>query len=144
MTNNNLVVAISCIVFTVIAFMGSRGLSFEGGFFLNSALIFLAVLSVVLLIESLIKKTKIVVFESKNEVVQLIVIMAIISGFLFFLPRAGFLLSGYIAYFAFSYYIEQEKKPIQLAIIAFCGISVLFIVFKYLLAVPLPMGTWFE
>lgn len=142
MINKNIYIAVGCLICATLTFSGSRGLSFEGALLINASIGILAVLSVIFMMMSLRKPVKSVFFESPNEFRKLVVLFLILSGFVFFLPRLGFLISGYVFYFSFTYYISPERSLKKSIMASFIMVSLFFGAFRFLLDVPLPAGAW--
>lgn len=142
MINKNTYIAVGCLLCALLTYIGSRGLSFEGGLLIDSSIGILVLLSVILLVTTPRKPVKTAFFDSPSELKNLINLFLILSGFVFFLPKVGFLISGYAFYFAFTHYISPERNLKKSILSSLVMVSIFFVVFKFLLGVPLPAGTW--
>lgn len=126
----------------------TRGLSYLGKVFIEYCLIFMAFLGIIMLVKGIAKPEKIRFFESFMERNITAIVLGILALYLFFMPRIGFLLSSYIFYACFNWYLAEDRmktKHILISILlSFLVVTGFYALFWYFLQVPLPRGSWFE
>ncbi len=148
MINANLIIGAAAIIIVGVGWLASRGLSLLGGVFLNYTLIVAAVLGAITLVKGIVKPEKIRFFESTQERGNVMVAVGVFILFLFLLPRLGFLLSGYLLYGFFNWFFGKNRASIKSilvsALLSFIIVTGFYLVFHYLLNIPLPAGQWFD
>jgi len=80
---------------------------------------------------------------------KILIGLIILFVYLFFMPKMGFLPASYIFFCAcFNIYLAEDrwatKNILQSAALSAIVVTLFFLIFHYLLAVPLPTGSWFE
>ncbi len=148
MLNSDLIVSLFCIILGVVFYSVTRDLSQLGGVFINYLLVVIGFLSVIVFIKGVVKPERIQFFRDhveRNGVVSGIIILGIYLGFM---PFVGFLPSSYVFYAVFNLYLADErlsrKNILQSALLSAVVVTLFYLVFYYVLQVPLPTGSLFE
>jgi hypothetical protein len=148
MLNSDLVIGISSLVITAVAWSASRDLSRWGRIFVDCNLIILGALGAIMFIKGLVKPERVRFFESSGELNNILIGLAIIAVYLFFIPRMGFLLSSYVFYGMFNWFLGENKASIkhiiQSVVLSVVVVTTFYFVFRYVFEVILPVGSWFE
>lgn len=122
-----------------------RDFGLMGSIFPKYVMIILAVCSAVLLVKSLIKPVKAIIFNH-DEPKKILVFVAMLIIWVLLIDKIGFVVSGILVYFLLVEYLDQERKTKPLKSHLFSlGIIVLQVVLFYVLfeiffGVPLPHG----
>lgn len=147
MLNADLIIGTAGLIIAGVAFFASRGLSFLGGVFVNYVLVAMAFLAVLMLIKGFIKPEKLHFFESSRERHNILTGIIILAIYLFLMPRIGFLPASYIFYLVLSVYLSERRfttrNILVTAIFSGVVVSFFYFLFKFILEVPLPKGSWF-
>ena len=148
MVNADLIIGVSTLIIASIVWFASRGLSLLGGMFVNYTLIAMAFLSVVVLVKGLIKPEKLRIFESAIERNNVLLGLVILFLYITVMPYVGFLSASYAFYAVFNWYLGDDRMNTRYIVIScllsFIVVSTFYMVFQYVLNVPLPKGTLFE
>ena len=148
MLNADLIIGFSSIVLAGVVFVATRDLSRLGGLFVNYTLVVIFILSVLMLIKGFVKPQRLSFFDSSEERNNVIVGVVILVVYLILMPLVGFLPASYLFYAIFNLYLAQNrwnwKNILRSVVISAVVVTVFYMVFRFLLAVPLPEGKWFE
>jgi putative tricarboxylic transport membrane protein len=146
--NADLIIGFSSIVLAGVVFVATRDLSRLGGLFVNYTLVVIFILSVLMLIKGFVKPQRLSFFDSSEERNNVIVGVVILAVYLILMPLVGFLPASYLFYAIFNLYLAQDgwswKNILRSVVISAVVVTVFYLVFRFLLAVPLPEGKWFE
>lgn len=146
--NADLIIGFFSLAFGGVIFAVTRGLSHLGGVFINYVLIAILFLAVIMIIKGFVKPEKLTFFESVVERNNILIGLFILLVYLLFMPKVGFLPASYIFYACFNIYLAEDrwatKNILQSAALSAIVVTLFFLIFHYLLAVPLPTGSWFE
>lgn len=148
MLNSDLIVSIFCILFGSLVYYVTRDLSHLGGVFINYLLIVIAFLSIAVFIKGVVKPERIKFFRDHVERNSVVSGIGILGVYLGFMPFVGFLPSSYVFYAVFNLYLAEEplsrKNIIQSTLLSALVVTLFYLIFYYILQVPLPTGSWFE
>jgi hypothetical protein len=101
-----------------------------------------------MLIKGFVKPQRLSFFDSSEERNNVIVGVVILVVYLILMPLVGFLPASYLFYATFNLYLAQDswswKNILRSLVISAVVVTVFYMVFRFLLAVPLPEGKWFE
>jgi hypothetical protein len=147
--NADLITSLFTLALGGLVYFTTRDLSSFGVVFVNYVLAAMVVLSVVVLIKSFIRPEMVQFFESTIERNNVVTGVAILLGYLIFLPLAGFLPSSYLFYFVFNTYLNDHNRLSvvnlgQSLVISAVVVTAFYFIFHNFLGVPLPEGIWFE
>ena len=146
--NADLIIGFFSLAFGGVIFAVTRDLSHLGGVFINYVLIDILFLAVIMIIKGFVKPEKLTFFESVIERNNILIGLFILLVYLLFMPKVGFLPASYIFYACFNIYLAEDrwatKNILQSAALSAIVVTLFFLIFHYLLAVPLPTGSWFE
>lgn len=147
MLNADLIVGFSGLILAGVTFLVTRDLGMLGGIFVDYVVVVITLLSIVMVIKGLYKPEKIRIFESIVERNNILAGLLILVLYLFFMPRIGFLPSSYLFYAGLNLYLGDDwLRPKNIAVsVLLSGFVVtgFFLIFKNVLGVPLPQGSWF-
>ena len=148
MINANLWIGLFCGGLAILVFFVTRDLSRLGGVYVNFVLAAMGVLSVITIIQGIIKPEKIRIFtstEERNNVAAGIIILVV---YLILLPIFGFLPASYLFYFCFNLYLADVRfSPLNVArslLLSLVVVTLFYYVFYHFLEVPLPESMWAE
>jgi hypothetical protein len=148
MLNTDLIVGFSGLVIAAIAFAFTRDIGPLGRIFVDYVLIAITSLGVMIVVKGFVKPERFRFFESIVERNNVLAGLLILALYLFFMPKIGFLPSSYIFFLVLSLYLTDDrlalKRILQSAILSGVIVTGFYLVFKNLLSVPLPKGTWLE
>ena len=147
MLNADLIIGAAGLIIAGVAYFASRDLSFLGGVFVNYVLVAMVFLASLMLIKGFVKPEKLHFFEStveRNNILTGIIILAI---YLFLMPRIGFLPASYLFYLVLSIYLSERRfttrNILVTGVLSGVVVTAFYFLFKFILEVPLPMGSWF-
>lgn len=148
MLNADLIIGIVSLIIGVTAWVPTRGLTLLGRVFVDYTLIVLASLGVVMVIKGIAKPEKLRFFESMVERNNILIGLAMLLVYLVFMPKVGFLPASYLMYAAFNWYLSEDRMRTRNIIISvlvsLVVVTGFYLVFRNVLGVPLPKGSWFE
>jgi len=148
MLNADLIIGFTSLTLAGVVFVATRDLSRLGGLFVNYTLVAIAILSALMLIKGFVKPEKLAFFDSNVERNNVIVGIVILALYLTLMPLIGFLPASYLFYAVFNLYLAQDrwrwKNIIHSVVISAVVVTVFYGVFRFILAVPLPTGSWIE
>ncbi|MFH1932945.1 MAG: tripartite tricarboxylate transporter TctB family protein [Pseudomonadota bacterium] len=146
--NADLIIGFFSLAFGGVIFAVTRDLSHLGGVFVNYVLIAILFLAVIMIIKGFVKPEKLTFFESVVERNNILIGLFILLVYLLFMPKVGFLPASYIFYACFNIYLAEDrwttKNIIQSVAFSAVVVTLFFLIFHFFLAVPLPIGSWFE
>lgn len=146
MLNADLIIGFSSLALAGVVFAATRDLSRLGGLFVNYTLLVIAILSVLMLIKGFVKPQRLAFFDSSEERNNVIVGIVILGFYLVLMPLIGFLPASYIFYAFFNLYLAQDrwslKNILHSVLISAVVVTMFYVLFRYVLAVPLPQGKW--
>lgn len=144
MYNSDLLVGIFSLVVTVAFYWATRDISRLSAIYVNYVLMILGVLSVLEIIKGLVRPERIAFFESAVERNNILVGLTILVIYLVLLPVLGFLPSSYLFFLTMTLYLSEERFTTRNILISvaltFVVVTVFYLVFRYVLLVPLPEG----
>jgi amino acid transporter len=144
--NTDLIVGLSSLASSGVAYFVTRDLSPLGGVFVRYVLIMLTILSLASIVVGLVKPQKLQFFDSVVERNNILFGLLLLLIYLILLPRAGFLLSSYGFYFVISLYLSENRwakaNVLKSALLSAIVVTAFYFIFHGFLAVPLPEGTW--
>lgn len=149
MINSDLSSGLLVLGLTGLAWHQSRVFSYYGGVFVDWILLILAGLGLGLVIKACacqrIKEEQIKLFFKNSGSVMTLLFSLVL--YIFILPRLGFLLSGIIILSAVSLILTPGKKRLPKNWLAATTLGltltvVFYVIFKYGLTVPLPVGSF--
>lgn len=148
MLNADLIIGFFALALGGLVFSVTRGLSMLGGVFVNYMLVAIFLLGVIMIIKGLVKPERITFFESIKERKNIFLGLMILFVYLFFMPRIGFLWATYVFYAVFNMFLAEDRWSVR-NLLESSGLSVVMVslfysIFHYVLAVPLPTGSWLE
>jgi putative tricarboxylic transport membrane protein len=147
MLNTDLIVGFSGLAIAVLAFVFTRDIGLLGKIFVDYVLIVIAFLGIMIVVKGFVKPERLRFFESIVERNNILAGLLILALYLLFMPRIGFLPSSYIFFLVLSLYLTDDrlalKRIVQAAILSGIIVTGFYFVFKNLLVVPLPDGSWF-
>jgi len=147
MLNADLIVGIAGLIIAGVAFAVTRDLGMLGGIFVDYVVAVIAALSAVMVLKGFVKPEKLRIFQSAVERNNILAGLLILFLYLLFMPRIGFLPASYLFYAGLNLYLGEDRlKPVNIAIsLLLAGIVVtgFYLIFKNVLGVPLPAGSWF-
>jgi len=148
MINADIIIGISCLVIAGVVFAVTRDLSQLGGVIIDYTLIAVVVLSLLMLIKGFLKPQKLAFFESRGERNNVVIGLVILLAYLALMPLVGFLPSSYLFYAIFNMYLGEDiwsrKNIIYSVLISFIVVTFFYLIFRFVLSVPLPQGIWFD
>lgn len=148
MLNADLIIGIFALALGGLVFSVTRGLSMLGGVFVNYVLVAIILLGIIMIIKGIIKPEKITFFETSKERNNILFGLLLLFVYLFFMPKIGFLWATYIFYAAFNIFLAEErwsaKNILQSSSLSAVIVTFFYGVFHYVLAVPLPVGSWWQ
>lgn len=148
MLNSDLIVGASTLVLAGVAWWATRDLSLFGGVFVNFTLWALLIFSLMELVKGFVKPEMIAFFESREERNNVVAGLGILGGYLVLLPFVGFLPSSLLFFTVMNSYLGEHKLTrgsiLRSVLLSMVVVAVFYIVFKYVLEVPLPKGSLFE
>jgi hypothetical protein len=144
MYNSDLLVGIFSLVFTAVFFWSTRDITWLSAIYVNYVLVILAVLSVLEIVKGMVKPERITFFESVMERNNILTGLVILVSYLILLPILGFLPSSYLFFLVMTLYLSEERFTTSNILIsvalAFVIVTVFYLIFRYVLLVPLPEG----
>jgi hypothetical protein len=147
MLNTDLIVGIFGLFVSALAYSLTRNLGMLGSIFVDYTLVALVFFSAMTTLKGIIKPEKLRFFESAVERNNVLAGLMILALYLFFMPRIGFLPASYLFYTVLSLYLCDDrfasKNLIQSVMLSGIVVTGFFLVFRKVLEVPLPAGTWF-
>jgi len=148
MLNADLIIGIVSLVIAVTAWVPTRGLTLLGGVFVDYTLIVLVSLSAVMVIKGIVKPEKLRFFENVVERNNILIGLAMLLVYLVFMPKVGFLPASYLMYAAFNWYLSEDRMRTRNIIISvlvsLVVVTGFYLVFRNVLGVTLPKGSWFD
>ena len=148
MLNADLIIGFSSLAVAGVVFVATRDLSRLGGLFVNYTLVVILILSALMLIKGFVKPQRLSFLESSAERNNVIIGVVILVVYLILMPLVGFLPASYLFYAIFNLYLAQDrwslKNILRSVLISAVVVTVFYMVFRFLLAVPLPEARWFE
>ena len=148
MLNADLIIGIVSLVIAVTAWVPTRGLTLLGGVFVDYTLIVLVSLSAVMVIKGIVKPEKLRFFENVVERNNILIGLAMLLVYLVFMPKVGFLPASYLMYAAFNWYLSEDRMRTRNIIISvlvsLVVVTGFYLIFRNVLGVPLPKGSWFD
>lgn len=148
MGNTDLISALLILGVTAVAYQQSQEFSYYGRIFVNWVLLIMSGLSVILLIKGLVHKGRLAFWSTGSQKGQVFLVIIGLVSYLGLMPWAGFLLTSIIGFTSLCLLLTPAKKRKDLqtwlkAIGVATTVTIAFYGgFKYLLAVPLPIGGW--
>lgn len=146
MLNTDLIVGIFGLALAAVAYLFTREIGPLGKLFVDYVLIALSFLSALIVAKGFIKPERTRFFESIIERNNILAGLVILALYLFFMPRVGFLPASYVFFLVLSLYLTDDrlalKRIVQSAILSTIVVTVFYLVFKNVLGVPLPVGSW--
>ena len=131
-----------------VVFAVTRDLSHLGGVFVDYVLIAIFFFALIMIVKGFTKPEKLNFFDSVVERNNILIGLIILFIYLFFMPKVGFLPASYIFYACFNIYLAEDrwttKNIIQSVAFSAVIVTLFFLIFHFFLAVPLPIGSWFE
>ena len=131
-----------------VVFAVTRDLSHLGGVFVDYVLIAIFFFASIMIVKGFTKPEKLNFFDSVVERNNILIGLIILFIYLFFMPKVGFLPASYIFYACFNIYLAEDrwttKNIIQSVAFSAVVVTLFFLIFHFFLAVPLPIGSWFE
>jgi hypothetical protein len=147
MLNADLIIGITALVIAGIAYFVTRDLSFLGGIFVNYTLVIISFLGSLMVIKAFVKPERLRFFESTLERNNILTGIVILALYLFFMPRIGFLPASFIFYMVLSLYLSENRfatgNIAGTAALSGAVVVLFYFLFKHVLEVPLPPGSWF-
>lgn len=147
MLNADLIVGFFGLIVAGVAFSVTRNLGMLGGIFVDYVVVAIAALSGAMVVKGVVKPERLRIFESAVERNNILVGLLILILYLIFMPRIGFLPASYLFYAGLNLYLGEDRlNPGNIAIsLLLAGIVVtgFYLIFKNVLGVPLPAGSWF-
>jgi Ca2+/Na+ antiporter len=148
MLNADLIIGFFALALGGLVLSVTRGMSMLGGVFINYLLVAIFLLGIIMIIKGLTKPEKITFFESSKERKNILFGLFILFVYLVFMPRIGFLWATYVFYAVFSIFLAEDRWSAR-NLLESSGLSVVmvtffYVVFHYVLAVPLPKGSWWQ
>ena len=148
MLNADLIIGFSSFILAGVVFVATRDLSRLGGLFVNYTLIAIAILSALMVIKGFLKPQRLAFFDSSEERNNVIIGIIILALYLVLMPLIGFLPASYLFYAIFNLYLGKDrwswKNIVRSVVISAVVVTIFYVVFRFLLAVPLPQGSWFS
>lgn len=148
MINSDLIVSGFCLVLAALVYYVTRDLSPLGGVFINYLLVVMGFLSIVVFIKGIVKPERIRFFRDRIERNSVVSGVGILAVYLGFMPFVGFLPASYVFYAVFNLYLAEEplsgKNIVQSTVLSALVVTMFYLIFYYVLQVPLPTGSWFE
>lgn len=147
--NTDIISGLLVLLLTVLGHQQSQNLSYYGGVFVKWVLLILLVLGVALLIKGLYKREKSAFFAPGAHPRQVLWLALGLVAYLLVIPWLGFLLTSIIAFSVICLVLTPASKRRSRqtwfwAIGVGTSVSLLFfLVFRYALLVPLPIGALF-
>lgn len=146
--NADLVIGFFALAMGGLVLSVTRGLSMLGGVFINYILVAIFLLGIIMIIKGMAKPEKIIFFRSSKERNNILVGLLILFVYLVFMPKIGFLWATYVFYAAFNIFLAEDRWSAR-NLLESSGLSVVmvtlfYVVFHYVLAVPLPTGSWWQ
>lgn len=145
---NDMYIAFILIIISGVVLWETSGLNKMSAVFPRTIGYILLVLSIIYMITSIMKPTYEKAFEGidrkKVAVMSLGILLYAVLIWIF-----GFLIASLCYIFSFVWYLQGDlsvpKKRLMRAVVASIGVTIVFfIIFKFLLNVPLPLGLLFE
>ena len=126
-----------------------------GGIFPDAVMIFMTILVIVTLIRSFMFRPAMEAEKKQREGekedkrwLDMAVVMAIMLLWVLLLRYLGFALSGVVGFASIAWYISGKRKDwkmiVKAVVVGMAVTFVLFVIFGYLLQVPLPPGEIFD
>ncbi len=148
MLNADLIIGFFALAVGGLVLSVTRDLSMLGGVFINYMLVAIFLLGVIMIIKGLTRPEKITFFESSKERKNILLGLLIFFVYLVFMPKIGFLWATYIFYAVFSSFLAEDRWSVR-NLLESSGLSVVmvtlfYVVFHYVLSVPLPTGSWWQ
>lgn len=140
--------ALAILAICLLFVLNMRDFGEMGGIFPKYVIILLAFSSVALLIKSLFRPERLVIFNHK-EPKKLLLFLVILLLWVWLFAKIGFVVSCIIFYFVTVVFLDEERKtkPLKshLLVLGIISLQVLFFyyAFEVLLNVPLPHGIIF-
>ena len=148
MFNSDLIIGFFGLIFAAVIFAFTRNLSQLSGVFINYVLIIIFVLSIIIVIKGFIHPEKIKFFKSVVERNNVLVGIAILLLYLIVIPIIGFLPASYLFYVGLNIYLAEKRWSLsnifQSIGLSAAVVTLFYMVFYYVLSVPLPKGIWFD
>ena len=144
--NTDLAIGFATVAVAAVAFMSTRELSRFGGLFVEHCVAALAILGLATILKGIVRPERRPFFESPAERRRVTVGVGLLAAYLFLLPYLGFLIASIGFYFAMQRSLGSETggvRPLALGALTAVGVSgALYVLFRYVLLVPLPAGAW--
>lgn len=148
MLNTDLIVGVFGIALAAVAYLFTRNIGPLGKVFVDYVLIAISFLSVLIVSKGFIRPERARFFESVVERNNILAGLLILGLYLFFMPRIGFLPASYIFFLVLSLYLTDDrlalKRILQAAVLSAIVVTGFYLVFRNVLGVPLPVGSWFK
>ena len=147
MLNTDLIIGFTGLAVGVLTFLVTRDIGPLGKIFVDSVLVALSFFSVLIAIKGFIKPERTAFFDSIVERNNILAGVSILALYLLFMPWIGFLASSYIFYFILTIYLSEDrfstKNLIQASVFSLIVVTGFYLIFRNVLGVPLPAGSWF-
>ena len=144
--NTDLAIGFATVAVAAVAFMSTRELSRFGGLFVEHCVAALAILGLATILKGIVRPERRPFFESPAERRRVTVGVGLLAAYLFLLPYLGFLIASIGFYFAMQRSLGSETggvRPLALGALTAIGVSgALYVLFRHVLLVPLPVGAW--
>ena len=144
--NTDLAIGFSTVAVAAVAFMSTRELSRFGGLFVEHCVAALAILGLATILKGIVWPERRPFFESPAERRRVTAGVGLLAAYLFLLPYLGFLIASIGFYFAMQRSLGSEAggvRPPALGALTAIGVSgALYVLFRHVLLVPLPVGAW--
>ncbi len=148
MLNTDLIVGFKGLALASLVFLFTREIGPLGRIFVDYSLIALFFFSALITVKGFIKPERGNFFETSEERNNIFVGIIILLMYIFFIPKAGFLSASYIFYFLLTLYLSEKKLSVknllQAAITSIVIVTGFYFIFRNVLQVPLPGGSWFQ
>lgn len=146
MVNADLIVGFASVVVGIVVFAVTRDLSRLGVIFINYTVVVILSLSALMIIKGFVKPERLAFFESTIERNNVLIGLVILVLYLILMPLVGFLASSYLFYACFNVYLAPDRwttgNIIRSLALSAVVVTFFFVVFKFVLSVPLPVGIW--
>lgn len=144
--NTDLAIGFATVAVAAVAFMSTRELSRFGGLFVEHCVAALAILGLATILKGVVWPERRPFFESPAERRRVTAGVGLLAAYLFLLPYLGFLIASIGFYFAMQRSLGSEAggvRPPVLGALTAVGVSgALYVLFRHVLLVPLPVGAW--
>lgn len=148
MIKADLFIGIITLIIAAIVWVVTRDLTFLGTVFVDASLWILGFLGAFLCIKGVVRPERLRFFESAVERDNILIGVALLIAYLLLMPKVGFLLASCMLYTAFNWYLSNDrsstKEIIRSVVLSLIVVTGFYLIFYYILQVPLPKGSWFE